>query len=167
PFEKKNHWIETTSDRARKAQELSRASEKSEVDNWFYVPTWERTPFPREIARESGLDDAYWLIVADQYGGGNCIKSSLQAMRHTVGFVRFGKSFVSQDDGSFELNPTGIDDYLELFRELKGRASRAINIIHLGSLTRDDEETTYARCAANQSFGFDSLLHIAKAISEL
>ncbi len=167
PFERKNHWIETTSDSARKAQEWRRASEKSEVDNWFYVPTWERTPFPREIARESGLEDAYWLVVADQYGGGDCIKSRLQAMRQPADFVRFGQSFVSRDDGSFELDPSGIDDYLKLFRALKGRAARAINIVHLGSLTRDDEDPTYARCAANQSFGFYSLLHIAQAIGEL
>ena len=88
-------------------------------------------------------------------------------MRQPVGFVRFGKSFVSRDDGSFELNPSGIDDYLQLFRELKGQAAKAINIVHLGSLTRDDEETAHSRCAANQSFGFYSLLHIAQAIGEL
>src|SRR5438552_18391032 len=56
---------------------------------------------------------------------------------------------------------------MELFRELEDAAARAIHIIHLGSLTRDDEETPYARCAANQSFGFYSLLHIAQAIGEL
>jgi KR domain len=80
--------------------------------------------------------------------------------------VRFGESFVSRGDGSFELNPAGIDDYLKLFRELEGRAAKAINIVHLGSLTLDDE-TVHSLCATNQNFGFYSLLHIAQAIGEL
>jgi acyl transferase domain-containing protein len=167
PFERQNYWMEATSGSAKKAQELNPASEHSGVDNWFYVPTWERTPFPREITHDSHLEDAFWLIVADRYGGGTCIKSRLLALRQPVGFVRFSESFVSRGDGSFELNPAGIDDYLKLFRELEGRAARAINIVHLGSLTRNDAETAHSLRASDQNFGFYSLLHIAQTIGEL
>src|SRR4029077_8324762 len=69
--------------------------------------------------------------------------------------------------GSFELNPAGIEGYRELFLELERRTvGSPINIVHLGSLTREDEEAAQAR-PANQSFGFFSLLHIAQAIGEL
>ncbi len=167
PFEKKNHWIEPTSDSARKAQEREGESEKAGIDNWFYVPTWERTPFPREIAGESQPEDAYWLIVADQYGGGACIRSRLQAMGQPVGFVRFGKAFVSGDDGAFELNPADPDHYVTLFREIKERFVGTLNIIHLGCLTTDSEPAECITSNRNEDFGFFSLLYIAQAIGEL
>ena len=107
------------------------------------------------------------MIVADRYGGGARVKAKLDALRRPAGFVRFGETFVSRGDGSYDLNPAGIDDYLKLFRELEGRAARAINIVHLGSLTRNDEETAHSLCASNQKFGFYSLLHIAQAIGEV
>ena len=167
PFERQNYWMEATPGSAKQSHEQNRVSENSGVDNWFYVPTWERTPFPREITQDARLEDAFWLIIADQYGGGGCLKSRLDALQQPAAFVRFGESFVSRGDGSFELNPTGIEDYLKLFRELGKRAAGAINIVHLGSLTRNDEEATDSLCASNQSFGFYSLLHIAQAIGEL
>src|SRR5207302_10673079 len=84
-----------------------------------------------------------------------------------AGFVRFCKQFVHRVDGSFELNPGSLDDYLKLFRELEGRAVGSINIVHLGSVTMDDKETAHAPCASNQNFGFYSLLQIAQAVGEL
>jgi len=167
PFERHEYWIEAAPESAKSAREEKYASADSGVDNWFYVPTWERTPFPREITHDAQVEDAFWLIVADRYGGGACIKSRLHTLRRPAALVRFGESFVSCGDGSFELNPAGIDDYLKLFREVEGRATAAINIVHLGSLTRNDEEPPHSVCASNQNFGFYSLLHIAQAIGEL
>jgi len=87
-------------------------------------------------------------------------------LRLESGFVCFGEQFVHRADGSFELNPGSLDDYLKLFRELEGRAEGSINIVHLGSVKRDDKETAYSPCPSNQNFGFYSLLRIAQAIGE-
>jgi acyl transferase domain-containing protein/acyl carrier protein len=161
PFERQNYWLEAESRGANKPQEQNPVSENSGVDDWFYVPTWERTPVPRETKPENTC----WLIVADQYGGGASVKAKLDALQRPAGLVRFGKTFHRCHDGSFELNPSVIDDYVKLFQELEGQAAKAINIIHLGSLTRNDNET--ALYASNQDFGFYSLLHIAQAIGEI
>jgi NAD(P)-dependent dehydrogenase (short-subunit alcohol dehydrogenase family)/acyl carrier protein len=134
------------------------------LDNWFYVPTWERTPFPSETHRESHPQDAFWLIFADRYGGGRRLKAKFDELRLEAAFVRFGDQFSHRSDGSFELNPETLDDYLKLFRELEGRAPGCINIVHLGSVTKDDKESPRA---SNQNFGFYSLLHIAQAVGEL
>ena len=48
PFERQNYWIEAKSDSATKLQEQNPESESTSVDDWFYVPTWDRTPFPGE-----------------------------------------------------------------------------------------------------------------------
>jgi malonyl CoA-acyl carrier protein transacylase/acyl carrier protein len=167
PFESQKYWMEAMSDSPKKTQEQKSASENSGMDNWFYVPTWERTPFAPETTHDAQVEHAFWLIVADRYGGGAHIKSRLHALRQPAVFVRFGESFVSRKDDSFELNPAGIDDYLKLFRELEGRAVKAINIVHLGCLTRNDEKATHSLYASNQNFGFYSLLYIAHAIGDL
>ncbi len=167
PFERHRYWIEGKSGSSNKAQEPDPRSGNSGPDNWFYVPTWERTPFPNEIQHESKQQDAFWLIVADRYGGGRRLKAKFDELQLEAGFVCFGERFVHRADGSFELNPGSVDDYLKLFRELEGRAPGSINIVHLGSVTRDDKETVRSPCASNQNFGFYSLLHIAQALGEL
>ena len=164
-FERQRYWREATSDDATQPHEEQTAA-KAGVDDWFYVPTWDRTPFPDEIAPASHQENVYWLIIADRYGGGAGFQSRLRASRQPAGFVRFGKSFAVLGDDSFELNPAGLDDYLKLFQQPEGRGAKAINIVHLGCLTRNDEAVDWLR-ASHQNYGFFSLLYIAQAIGEL
>jgi acyl transferase domain-containing protein len=165
PFERRDYWIETTPASANIAQEQKSVAATSSLDDWFYTPSWKRTNFPSDIADAS--HPAFWLIMADRYGGGSRLKSKLEALGMSVALVRFGETSVRHADGSFELNPAGIEGYRELLLELELRTSGApINIVHLGSLTREDEEAAQAG-PANQNFGFFSLLHIAQAIGEL
>ena len=100
------------------------------------------------------------------YGGGRRIKSKLEAAGLSAVFVRFGKTFSRHTDGSFELNPAGVEGYQELFRELEQRAaSSPIHIVHLGSLIREDGKEQAS--SEEQNFGFFSLFHMAQAIGEL
>ncbi|HWO36932.1 MAG TPA: SDR family NAD(P)-dependent oxidoreductase, partial [Candidatus Acidoferrum sp.] len=165
PFERRNYWIETTPASTNIAQEQQAAAATSSLDDWFYSPSWKRTHFPSDIV--DGPHSAFWLIIADRYGGGSRLKSKLEALGMSAALVRFGETSVRHADGSFELNPAGIEGYRELFLELERRTVGApINIVHLGSLTREDEEAVQAG-PADQNFAFFSLLHIAQAIGEL
>ena len=165
PFERRNYWIENTPGSTNIAQEQKSVSATYSLDDWFYAPSWKRTQFPSDIVDAS--HPAFWLIIADRYGGGSRLKSKLEALGMSTAFVRFGETSVRHTDGSFDLNPAGIEGYRELFLELEQRTVGApINIVHLGSLTREEEEAAQAR-PANQNFGFFSLLHIAQAIGEL
>jgi acyl transferase domain-containing protein/acyl carrier protein len=167
PFERHNYWLEDTPGSANIAQKQESVSATSSLDNWFYAPTWKRTPFPNDIANAAHPQPAFWLIVADRYGGGGRMKSKLDALGMSAALVRFGETFVRHTDGSFELNPAGIEGYQELFLELERQtAGNPINIVHLGSLIRDDEDAAQAS-SASQNFGFYSLFHIAQAIGEL
>jgi acyl transferase domain-containing protein/acyl carrier protein len=167
PFERQRYWIEAKSGTSNRPEQRDPRTEAPGLDNWFHVPTWERTPFPSEIRPPLGQRDAFWLIIADRYGGGRRLQAKLRELHLETGFVCFGEQFVQQADGSFELNPGRADDYLKLFRELQGRAAGSINIVHLGSVTRDDTETAHSLRAANQDFGFYSLLYMAQAVGEL
>ena len=170
PFERLNYWLEDTPASSNTAQKQELGSPIPGIDNWFYVPSWKRTPFPTDIIINDAAVDpqaAFWLIVADRHDGGGVMKSRLHALGTSAAFVRFGEKFVRHADGSFELNPAGIEGYRELFLELKRRtAGIPINIVHLGSLTTKDDESSQPS-PENQNFGFYSLFHIAQAIGEL
>ena len=167
PFERHNYWIENRPGSTNIAPKQKSVSATSSLDDWFYAPSWKRTHFPSDIVDASLRQPAFWLIVADRHGGGSRLKSKLEAVGMSAAFVRFGKESVRHTDSSFELNPATIEGYQELFLELERRTAGApINIIHLGSLVREDEEAANAS-SANQNFGFFSLFHIAQAIGEL
>jgi acyl transferase domain-containing protein len=167
PFERHKYWLEDTPGSSNIAPKQESVSAPSSLDNWFYAPTWKRTPFPNDIVDAAHPQAAFWLIVADKYGGGSRMKSKLHDLGMAATLVRFGETFVRHTDGSFELNPAGIEGYQELFLELERRTNGIpINIVHLGSLIREDEAAALAS-SANQNFGFFSMFHIAQAIGEL
>jgi acyl transferase domain-containing protein len=167
PFERSNYWIETTSGSRNIAPEQKSVSAKSSLDDWFYAPSWKRTQFASDVVDVDASRPAFWLIIADRYGGGSRLKSKLEALGMSTALVRFSETSVRHTDGSFELNPAGIQGYRELFLELERRTAGApIHIVHLGSLTREEDAAAQAH-PASQNFGFFSLLHIAQAIGEL
>jgi acyl transferase domain-containing protein len=166
PFERRHYWIETTPAGANIAQEQKSVSATSSLDDWFYTPSWKRTQFPSDRVDVDASQPAFWLIIADRYGSGSRLKSKLEAAGMSAAFVRFGETTVRHTDGSFDLNPAGIEGYRELFLDLERRTAGApINIVHLGSLVREDEAADAS--SSNQNFGFFSLFHIAQAIGEL
>jgi acyl transferase domain-containing protein/acyl carrier protein len=165
PFERKNYWH--AADSATRLQGRNRVRASSNLDNWFYAPTWERaTPLDQGGDTER-LPDTYWLIFADREGEGACIQAKLDELRLPAGLVRFGERFIQRKDDTFELNPESREDYLELLRELQARAPRGLNIIHLGGFTRDGRPTNSSLAASSQTFGFFSMLYLSQAIAEL
>src|SRR5208283_1590978 len=132
PFERQNYWIENTPVSKDIAQKQEPVSSTSSLDDWFYAPTWKRTHFPNDVVEASQPEAAFWLIFADRHGGGGHIKSKLEAAGVSAALVRFGEKFVRHSDGSFELNPAGIEGYQKLFLDLERRTAGApINIVHL------------------------------------
>jgi acyl transferase domain-containing protein len=167
PFERQSYWIQNRPSSAKIAPSQKTATATSNLDEWFYAPSWKRTCFQNGIV-DASLDPAtFWVIIADRHGGGSRLQSKLQALGMPAAFVRFGKKFGRHNDSSFEVDPKTVEGYRELFLELERRSAGAsINIIHLGSLVRTDKEAAEAS-SATQNFGFFSLFHIAQAIGEL
>lgn len=167
PFERQSYWIEKGPSSKSIVPSQNSLTATSNLDAWFYAPSWKRTHFSSDIGHASLDRAAFWLIISDRYGGGSRLKSKLEALGMSAAFVRFGKRSIRHTDGSFEINPATIEGYRELFLELERRpAVASINVIHLGSLVRTDKEAVEAS-STTQTFGFFSLFHIAQAIGEL
>ena len=165
PFERQLHWIEAPKVASEMPAHVP-ISGKRNFEEWFYVPVWRHAPPSGAPRHPDG--SAFWLVFADRCGGGESVKEYLESAGCEVGFVRFADGFARRADGMFELNPAAIADYVRLFETLAaGVEPKAINIVHLGSVTRGREEDL-GRCAAeSQEFSFYSLLHIAQAIGDL
>ncbi|MGA3212033.1 MAG: SDR family oxidoreductase [Terriglobales bacterium] len=183
PFERQNYWIDRTSSEVGPSSvaeykgassgpttsEQKLTTPAASLDNWFYAPSWKRTHFPSDAFDAARFQPAFWVVIGDRYGGGSRMKAKLEAAGMRVAFVRFGKTSAQYPDGSFDVNPAGVESYLELIQELERRAAGLpINIIHLGSLVRIDEEAAQsAFYSTSQNFSFFSLLYIVQAIGEL
>ncbi len=163
PFERQRYWFEKQD--SHTAPPLSSTNPQcSGIDGWFYVPSWERTPAAGGIGSAAINTITSWLIFTDRWGGGTGLYRKLRERGADVHVARFGNQFYRRDDGSFEINPAGPDDYLRLFGELKGKLGDSLNIVHLGCLTSDHDLTESRTLNRNQDFGFFSLLYIAQAI---
>ena len=169
PFERQNYWIENT---ATTSPTESPSPGPAGVDDWFYAPTWKRSSLLGDAIDASHAPAAFWLIVADRYRGGVHMKSKLESAGVAAALVHFGEKFIRHTDGSYELNPAGIEGYRELFRDLERRAKGApIHIAHFACLMKEDlmkaEEDAVRASSTNLDFGFFSLFHMAQAIGEL
>src|SRR5262245_30421579 len=169
PFERDHYWIEAQCDSSKNnpVLETDRQSENSDLDNWFYVPAWERTPVTRQADHKASGETSSWLVFMDRWGGGAGFQKKLEERGAVVQVARFGEKYHRRNDGSYEINPASSDDYLKLFREIKGKFGDSLNIVHLGCLTADCDPADYATRNRNQDFGFFSLLYIAQTLGEL
>ncbi len=167
PFERQKYWIENGRSRHELVSKSS-DSEQQSIDNWFYVPTWERTPFPGGFninkASENGTS---WLIFTDRWGGGTGFQRKLEELGAAVQVAHFGETFKRRSASSVEINPASLEDYLQLFGDIKEKFGDALNIVHLGCLTADNDPVDYNTRNNGQNFGFFSLLYIAQAVGEL
>ena len=110
PFERRSYWLDSPVDRAADPGATPRGEPR--VDDWFYVPTWERIPFPTESPSHEPL----WLVIGDRSGAAR-VKKELDAGGLESAYTSFGE----------------LEDYIRLFGALGDRASRGINIVHLSN----------------------------------
>ena len=164
PFERQLHWLDRQPAATGHSQCPDRDSEAVGIDRWFYTPTWERTR-ERSTGGQPRPDNTRWLIVADRYGGGAEVRAQLERYGIGATLVRFGEQFTHRRDGSFEINPARAEDYRQLLELIAANSAAALNVVHLGALTRTGPPT--ADSAMNQAYAFHSLLYLARAIWEL
>jgi malonyl CoA-acyl carrier protein transacylase/thioesterase domain-containing protein/NAD(P)-dependent dehydrogenase (short-subunit alcohol dehydrogenase family)/acyl carrier protein len=157
PFERKVYWhsVETAPPASHERERSS-----SNLDDWFYTPTWERTGL---IGEGSGtLENAHWVIFSTGEGEGAGVKAQLESLRLPTTFVQFGTRFSQQRDGAFEINPDVPQDYVRLLRKLQERSPQRLNIVHFGTLRSIGQLD-----GTSEKLGFYSLLYLSQAVAEL
>jgi acyl transferase domain-containing protein/acyl carrier protein len=164
PFERQRHWITPASPAEEAPIRLHQLVKRPDIAEWFYVPSWRRSVV-RALATEKLAGG--WLLFADDCGLATAIAGWLRQSGARVTTVEQGKEFSRLAEGRFAVNPDVRDDYDRLVAELKAAGAFPPRILHLWSVTQDDEASGIPEAsAAGQARGFYSLLFFAQALSE-
>lgn len=142
---------------------LDRLSKKSDLGEWFYIPSWKRSIVPKlpEIAKKR-----CWVIFCEQQSYledshlnlGIAIIQELQQQGHRVIQVEIGETYQKNKD-IFTLNPSDRTHYESLVQDILS-IDRSPIFAHLWTLRTD------LSLEEGQTLGFYSLLYLAQAIAQ-
>jgi acyl transferase domain-containing protein/acyl carrier protein len=142
---------------------------KTDVADWFYIPSWERT-YVRPV-QEQG--EGTWLLFADTHGIASALRERLALLpgHPRVIMVEQGTTFQQADTHRFVLRPGEPGDYGLLFKHLKNTGTVPTHILHLWTVTPDGEEgdsrqDIFEENRRMQHLGFYSLLEIVRSLGK-
>ncbi|NQE34731.1 type I polyketide synthase [Microcoleus asticus] len=172
PFERQRYWISPQKQvdsiglEQEKLNVASALGKKPDIADWFYIPSWKRSPL---LAHQQGETSILGNILAftDECGLGEELVQRLAQEGHPVVVVKVGESFIKQSDYLYILNPGQSNDYDTLLSELRALNLLPNSIIHLLSVTQKDcAEFNWEWVDKAQDFGFYSLLYLAQALGK-
>jgi len=162
PFERRRYWIDLPTSAPGQIPASTAGARKPDVADWFYLPSWERAPFPFS-SREDGASGR-WLLFVDECGLGSCLAGQLEGTARFVATVEPGGAFARAGDNRYILNPKKPGDYDALVDELLDTDGVPENVVHLWTVTSPDDD---AQTADDQlTNGFYSLLYFARALGK-
>ncbi|MEM9486115.1 MAG: SDR family NAD(P)-dependent oxidoreductase, partial [Cyanobacteria bacterium P01_F01_bin.116] len=155
PFERQRYWIEAT---APMVAPIS-PSQKQDLADWFYLPTWKRRPLPPAAVKpETALETL--LIFVDNDELGTPLIHKLEKAGYTLILVKIGDAFVQKDATHYCLNPQRSEDYDSLLQSLEEIPN---TVVHLWTLPAFEACPTTEQLEQYQAQGFYSLLFFAQA----
>lgn len=169
PFARLRYWIEPNKDARPRIQPAKSAAQsaigkKVDVGDWFYQPVWQETPLSK-VTRETANDK--WLVFTDSSDLGEQLVSHLTQEEGTAVRVAIGDQFAVLENNQFVIRADVPADYSDLVYELKERNLLPQKIVHLWTVTQENEpQTGAAGFMAMQKIGYYSLIYLVRALSE-
>ncbi len=141
PFERQRHWVdpqeETT--RSRPGSAAGAAGKRADIADWFYLPSWRRSPAPALLPRAQAAEGEAWLVFCDGSGVGGSLAERLRELGGEVDRVTPGDEFSRIEEGGYRVRPTSAEDHRALFAALTERGRRPRRIVHCWSLSETRE----------------------------
>src|SRR5205823_5002538 len=153
PFENQRYWIDARSQINGVAAD-SKAHKRANVTEWFYTPSWKRTPLPHNSIGNDSISSADarpWLLFCDQYGIGTRLAGQLHSRGFEVFTVAEGAQF-ERNDHAFTIRSQAAEDYQSVLKALTDSGKFPDKIIHLGKLADARENTAGLNDSPNVSF---------------
>ena len=154
PFERQRYWIDPPKPNSNYRSVSS--NKKSDIADWFYVPSWKRSITPFKKASELNERNC-WLVFIDSAGLGCAMVRRLEQNGNTVIQVKIGEEFSRVGDNEYTINPRDRQDYQKLMREVF-KSGQISLIAHLWTVSPD-------LSFEESQVGFYSLLYLAQAIA--
>ncbi len=164
PFERKRHWAEVTLE-SNPRYPSSRLPRKHDLKDWFYQPTWKRTPFPQPAGF---TEPGRWLLFGAGHPLGSALQARLEKQGHHVAVVNLGQGY-EVDNGCYTLNPTDAGDYRRLLADLDRAGLLPVTtVIHMAGLTSDPmlSGTREEHIGGALEHFYFSHLHLAQGLAE-
>ncbi|MDM8515211.1 SDR family NAD(P)-dependent oxidoreductase [Desulfobacterales bacterium HSG16] len=137
---------------------------RSEISEWFYLPSWKRSRLPA-LKSESKLYENI-LIFIDDKGLGRKIKSNLDKNGHDTIIITPGDSYKKEDSRAYTIAYDCQSDYAMLFDDLFSSDRLPDTCIHLWSITdsekNNNEKPDEKLLDESLNKGFYSLAFIAR-----
>jgi acyl transferase domain-containing protein/acyl carrier protein len=159
PFEQQEHWMKAGKQRYGAAAQRDGVARKADVADWFYLPSWKRTPIPQPSPDAS--EQHTWLLFTSSDGPGAHLARSLHDQGQTVVSVRAGQQFAPDGSDAYTINPQQREDYIALLAALQKAERMPTRIVHLWGVGEQAADVSQA-----QDRGFYSLLFLAQALAE-
>ena len=165
PFERQSYWAQGDAGALGPASQQYALDKNLELTDWFYLPTWKGSLQPDPWQFAQGATAENWLVFADSNNLGDQLVQRLQHAGQDVIKVLAGKQFSKQDDGTYTLQPQRPEDYLSLLAELRTSNRFPNKIIHLWTITPDDQSDSGEEAFEQaQARGVYSLTFLAQAL---
>jgi acyl transferase domain-containing protein/acyl carrier protein len=160
PFERQRYWVEAGSAKAAPtASAATPLKKKTDVADWFYVPSWKRSA-PPELYR-SDKTSRRFLIFNDECGLGSALAAHLTKNGHQVTTVTPSDQFATLDASTYTIRPDCADHYHDLLKLLRQSNRLPSKVIHLWTVTWKNPAPEEVK-----QQGFYSLLFLAQAIGD-
>jgi acyl transferase domain-containing protein/acyl carrier protein len=166
PFERQRYWIERNLSSQPMADPPS-VSTESQINDWFYLPSWKRSLTPTAVPSEISTERSPWLLFID--GSGQCsgIVDRLDVHDNDVFCVTPGEQFRKLSDHAFEINPRLPDHYGLLLDNLATSGKFPKTIVHLWNVTQESSSLPpFEHFQSSQDLGFLSLLFLVQALGK-
>jgi acyl transferase domain-containing protein/acyl carrier protein len=165
PFERQRYWIESAP-RTDAPSPPAQTVKRPDIADWFYIPSWKRSlPARPATVQDLVAESRRWLVFIDAGGLGTQILEQLAQAGQVVVGVEQGASFARTSSGRYSLDPRRRDDYASLMAELGAANQLPDTILHLWSVT-PEQQSTVAAFQQAQDAGFYSLLFLAQALDQ-
>ena len=165
PFERQRYRVAATAPAT-----LARGGPKGknvEISNWFYAPSWKRSPSLGPGSVGDNKLPQHWLIFDDGSSLSSRLVERLKETNAKVTRVRIGTRFGSGEDGAYSIAPEQPDDYEALLRRVEEKDGIPDVIVHCWSLTEEKIEGGEVYFEQAQTMGFDSLMYLAQGLGSL
>jgi len=166
PFERKRYWIEPSNLKLvpKILQSQEAISRKTDLADWFYIPSWRRSPMLLQQTANT-LADKNYLVFLDEEVFASKLVQQLQQRYQNVVIVKTGQQFTKLDKFNYSLNPDQPEDYDLLLNDLSNCHEAVYDILHLWMVTKKlDTNPPLEQIEQCQTKGFYSLIFLAQSI---
>jgi acyl transferase domain-containing protein/acyl carrier protein len=165
-FDGQRYWIDEVDMEKLKGE--SRVYKKQDMQDWFYIPSWKRSPLLPE--NKIKTENTCNLVFADSSGLSPGLSNKLQQNPGKTITVNTGPGYREDSELSYIVNPGSEEDYEKLFGKLSAANLLPGRIIHMWNVSNDSEihqALTLEKTRKAQNTGYYSLINIAKAIGKI